>query len=271
MCPPSGPRGRPSPGRVVGAAVRGGGRQGEGVRARPPPSQPPPCAVALLRSSRGRELPSLPRREPLSRRVASGPGLGHGDGCQEGRVSGPGRAGPGCGGGGEVGRARGRRCVGVGWSLTHSLTHSVGRSVSQSVGRSVTRSVSHRRRLPAGTRCSSWAARSCGSSGLTSSCWRCGPACRSPRTPSSSASPCSECGDGGGTGARHCLPPRSESRRGSRPAAERAQRRRGGAEGPPPLLEHTPSATGPGTLPLVAFLWAAVCLVSWGLGRRSAR
>uniref|UniRef100_A0A8B9IEE7 39S ribosomal protein L23, mitochondrial n=1 Tax=Anser cygnoides TaxID=8845 RepID=A0A8B9IEE7_ANSCY len=45
------------------------------------------------------------------------------------------------------------------------------------------------RPLPAGTRCSSWAAPSCGSSAPTSSCWRCGPACRSPRTRCSSASP----------------------------------------------------------------------------------
>lgn len=209
VSPLSGPRGRPSPGRVVGAAVRRGGRQREGVRARPPPSQPPPRAVALLRSSRGRELPSLSRREPLSRRVASGPGLGHGDGRQEGRVSGPGQAAAGGRSGGLVGG-------GVGGSVGHSLAHSVGRSLGQSlthslgrsvthslvrsVGQSVTRSVSQRRRLPAGTRCSSWAARSCGSSGLTSSCWPCGPACRSPRTPSSSASPCSEWGDGGGRG-----------------------------------------------------------------------
>lgn len=62
------------------------------------------------------------------------------------------------------------------------------------------RPVSERRRVPAGTRCSRGAARSCGSSVPTSSCWRCGPACPSPRTPCSSASPWSECGHGSGAG-----------------------------------------------------------------------
>lgn len=176
--PPRGPRGRPGPGPGLGceeAAARARGSDPPGA-----PPQRPPCPAALLRASRGRELPPPPRREPLSCPAASGPGLGHGDQGREGRVSGAGRAAAAGGLGARVGGA-GRRA---------------GRSASQPC-----------RRLPAGTRCSSWAARSCGSSGPTSSCWRCGPACRSPRTPSSSASPWSECGGGEGAGPGPAQPP----------------------------------------------------------------
>lgn len=83
------------------------------------------------------------------------------------------------------------------------------------------RPVFYGRPLPAGTRCSSWAAPSCGSSAPTSSCWRCGPACRSPRTRCSSASPWSEC-----TGRAAAALPR-------------------GARGSPPLLEHPPAPKAP--------------------------
>lgn len=81
------------------------------------------------------------------------------------------------------------------------------------------RPVTERRRVPAGTRCSRGAARSCGSSVPTSSCWRCGPACPSPRTPCSSASPWSECGHG------RCAP--GQGREGDS-ASGRARRGRDG-------------------------------------------
>lgn len=93
-------------------------------------------------------------------------------------------------------------------------------------------------RVPIGTRCSSWAARSFGSSGPTSSCWRCGPACRSLMTLSSSASPWSECGDG----APH----------GSGPAAERARGCPWDTEEHAPFPQYHPSRH--------TALWAAACL-----------
>lgn len=132
-----------------------------------------PRAPARLRPCRA---PPRHQGAPPPRRSRSGAaacaGLGHGGGRQEGRVSRAGRTG-------------------------RDGTAAMGRGgLSRGSGVGGGRPVSERRRVPAGTRCSRGAARSCGSSVPTSSWWRCGPACPSPRTPCSSASPWSECGHG---------------------------------------------------------------------------
>lgn len=227
--PRVGPGGGRAPGR---AAAVGTARVGRWVR-RPPAAPQPRQPRSTPPRQQGARAAAAPAAALARRRAASGPGLGHGDARQESRVSGPGGYGPG-------------------W-------RAVGRSVSLSF--SVV--------FPPGTRCSSWAARSCGSSGPTSSCWRCGRACRSPRTPSSSASPWSECGGGGRGTAVHgtaLCSPGSRSRGGSGSAAQMAQRCPG-VEERAPILKHPLLSLAPSPVPHVP----AQCFLSPPSGPQPVR